>query len=289
MRIRPASRWFAMKFIKRAAAVAAMAASFNSAARADDSTRVIQYHAFSQPTIYCAEGLLCEITLGKDEKITNAWSSAPLWSPSAGSSGTTPVFTVKPEADNLRTNLILTTDRGRDYHLMLVSYDPKKQTQPLYTRFAYDDETWARIKAERRRHPVAEATSAPVPSISAQMDAACAKMPADEQYGTDEKPIALRPQGTPARAGRSVCHTLDATYVQMPLGGTEPNDLPVLVEDAADGVKIVNYTYDAPSRIFRVDDVATEYALVVGSGKSATHLRIQRQIRGTSTACPVKK
>ena len=285
-----------MSYIKRGALAATIAAAVtSSSAFADDSTRVIQYHAFSQPTIYCAQGLLCEITFGKGEKITNAWSAAPLWAPSAGTSGTTPVFTVKPEAADLRTNMILTTDRGRDYHIMLVSYDPakKKMLLPLYTRFAYDDEAWGEAKERARKAAMApkpKATSAPPPSMSAQMDAACAKMPVDEQYGTDPQPADMRPEGTPDRKGRSVCHTLDATYIQMPLTATAPTDLPSLVEDASDGVRIVNYVYDAPSRIFRVDDVGTEYALLIGSGKGAKRLRIQRQISGNaSLSCPVKR
>jgi Conjugal transfer protein len=268
-----------MSFIKRAFAVTVIVASVASAARADQSTRVIQYHAFEQPTIYCAAGMLCEITLAPGEHITNIWNAqAQLWGSdgSVGKAGATPVITLKPETTGLSANFIVTTDHGRDYHIMLQSYNGQKESRALYTRFAYDDE--ARI---RNRHSVRVLAVAP---ISMQMDAACATMPTNELYAIDRKPAGWYPQGTRARMQRSVCHTADATFIQMPLTTTEPTDLPTLVEDVADGPRIVNYTYDAPSRIFRVDGVGAEYALVSGSGKHEKRLRIKRQIGGKAIA-----
>jgi type IV secretory pathway VirB9-like protein len=271
-----------MSCIKRVLAIAAITASVTSAARADQSTRVIQYHPFEQPMISCAAGMLCEITLAPGEHVTNVWNAqAQLWGStgSVGISGATPVITLKPETSGLSANLIVTTDHGRDYHIMLQSYNGQKERRPLYTRFAYDDE--ARLR-DRQRARLVTAAPTPLP-ISIQMDAACAKMPADEVYGIDRKPSELYPQGTRVRNQRSVCHTVDATFIQMPVTATEPTDLPTIVEDVADGSRIVNYTYDAPSRIFRIDGVGAEYALVTGSGKHERRLRIQRHI-GTKDA-----
>jgi hypothetical protein len=280
---------YKMNFIKRAFAVTVVTASVASAAGADQSTRVIQYHAFEQPTIYCAAGMLCEITLAPGERITNIWNAqAQLWGSdgSVGKAGATPVITLKPETAGLSANFIVTTDRGRDYHILLQSYNGQKETRPLYTRFAYDDE--ARIR-DRQSARVLVLAPKPRPKptlmpVSMQMDAACATMPVDEFYGIDRKPAEWYPQGTRARQQRSVCHTADATFIQMPVTTTAPTDLPTLVEDVADGPRVVNYTYDAPSRIFRVDGVGAEYALVSGSGKHERRLRIQRRIGSTVTA-----
>lgn len=278
-----------MNFIKHAFAATVIAASVTATAVADQSTRIIQYHAFEQPTIYCAVGMMCEITLAPDERILNIWNSqAQLWGAdgSVGKVGSTPVLALKPETAGLSANVIVTTDRGRDYHLMLQSYNGQKESRPLYTRFAYDDE--ARMR-DRQTARVLAAAPKPQPkptlmSVSVQMDAACATMPADEFYGIDRKPAEWYPQGTRARNQRAVCHTADATFIQMPVTTTAPTDIPTLVEDVADGPHIVNYTYDPPSRIFRIDGVGAEYALVSGSGKHARRLRIQRRIGRTTIA-----
>lgn len=281
--------------IRGATLAVAVAVSTATSALADTSMRSVEYHAFAQTTIFCATGLLCEIRLAKGEKITNAWSSAPLWAPSNGTAGDTPVFVVKPEKGSLRTNLILTTDAGRDYHLMLVSYDynpddPQSRLLPLYTRFVYDDErrnAALRQRIAAFRNPNAAPVSRTVPQ---QMDDACAKMPPDEEYRTDAVPADLRPEGLLTRGWRAVCHTADATYIQMPLGGPNPTDVPTLVEDLADGSKrIINYTYDPTSRVFKVDDVATEYTLTTGQGKREAHLRIQRHVGQIATAAAPAK
>lgn len=278
-----------MTFTKSAALAVLLAAMIATSAHAETLTRTIQYNANSQPTIYCAAAMLCEIRFADGEKITRAWNpQAQIWSPDGGEVNGRPIVTLKPEAAGFRANFVILTTR-REYHIMLVSYDAtKQQMRPLYTQFAYDDES--RLNARRHAREAALAPKAvvtpPPLTIAQQMDAACAKMPADEQYGTDVQPAELRPYGVPERHSRSVCHTLDATYIQMPLGGPNPTNVPSLVEDdPAGGTRVVNYTYEPQSRIFRVDDVATEYALVVTNGRRESRMRIQRQIGGSATAC----
>jgi hypothetical protein len=51
----------------------------------------------------------------------------------------------------------------------------------------------------------------------------------------------------------------------------------------------VNYTYDPASRIFRVDDVATEYALVQTNGRNESRMRVQRQIAGNAAVSGLPK
>lgn len=266
---------------KSATIVVAVASLLAGTSDADTLTRTIEYHPDAQPTIMCAAGSLCEIRLAFGERIRRIWSAqAPLWAPDASDVNGRPVIALKPEFAGFHTSVSIITDH-REYRLQLVSYDGTKQSYPSDVNFAYNDEArhQARVLAMQ---PKPVPTQTPL-TVAQQMDAACGKMPADEQYGIDPQPAFLHPQGTPARNGRSVCHTLDATYIQMPLGGPEPTDIPTVVEDAPDGVRIVNVAYDPTSRIFHVDDVATEYALV--SGK--TRVRIQRQIGNSAAACAI--
>ncbi len=289
-----------MNYIKRTLLAFAFIAMSHTVASADQSMRIIQYHPDDQPTISCATGLLCEIRLAKGERITNPWIAAPLWAGAAGMAGDTPIFMVKPETGGLVTNLVLATDSGRDYHIMLVSYDynprdPNSHLQPLYTSFAYDDEQWARMKSDRERmrreRRRAQRAKPRLPTVAQQMDAACAAMPSNEQYGTDVNPRQFRPEGLATRGGRPACHNQYATYIQMPLGGPNPTDIPALVENANGTRRIVNYTYDAASRIFKVDDVASEYLLTTGQGKHTMALRVQWQVQNhdDASACKRKK
>jgi hypothetical protein len=279
-----------MNFIRRSVPPLFLGALLTGSTSAEDLTRTIEYHPNDSPTIYCAAGLECEIRLASGERITRAENpEAQLWSPDAGVTNGRVVLMLKPEAPGLRANYIVLTDK-REYRMWLVSYDGTQGMRPLYTAFAYNDE--ARLQARQHARELAMAPKPPPPpTVAQQMDAACAGMAANEEYGTDVDPIVnrepmnLRPVGLPSRAGRSVCHNLQTTYIQMPTGGPNPTDVPSLVERASDGDRIVNYTYEPNSRIFRVDDVAPEYALV--SGK--VRLRIQRLISGIATACPTPR
>ena len=93
-------------------------------------------------------------------------------------------------------------------------------------------------------------------------------MAAGDVYGTSTEPADIRPS--------RMCHSVDHTFIQLPTSSTVPNDVPVLVEAAPGGDRTVNYTYDAPSRIYRIDGVANEYALVTSSGKNSQRMRVQR-------------
>jgi hypothetical protein len=262
-----------MIFTKRGALAFTLAAAIAAGAQAAPLTRTIEYDSNAQPTIYCAAAMLCEIRLAFGERVTRAWNGqAQLWSPDGGVVNGRPIITLKPEAPGFKTNFVILTTQ-REYRIMLVSYDGTKQTAPLYTQFVYNAEARHRIAIAPKPAPTARPLT-----IAEQMDRACAKMPADELYGIDAQPANLHPEGLASRNRRSVCHTLTATYIQMPLGGPEPTNIPTVVEDAPDGVRIVNAPYDPTSRIFHVDDVAAEYSLISGKAR----LRIERQIAGVA-------
>ncbi|MGH7755042.1 MAG: TrbG/VirB9 family P-type conjugative transfer protein [Vulcanimicrobiaceae bacterium] len=258
--------------------MSALLASVATPAIANDAIfRFIQYEPRSQPIIYCPAGLLCEITFEPGERVRDGLNAqVPLWDPHLIYEGTTPQtphLVVKPDAPDLTTNVVITTDR-RTYHLMLMSTHRRRA---VYVEYRYDDERRARARElarYERAHPQPTPPPTPMP-VTAQIDLACASMPASDAYDTDSQPANLRPLRT--------CHSIDHTYIQLGPTGTVPTDVPILVEPSPDGDRVVNYTYDAPSRVFRVDGVGYEYALILGSGKGAPRLRIRRVIRKPSS------
>lgn len=271
-----------MNFAKRAALAAGLTAAVASSASADPEMQTIEFNPNAHPTIECAATFMCEIRLERGEHVTRAWHpQVQIWGVDAGTVNGRPVISFKPETPGLYANFIVLTDK-REYELWMRSYDidvyHKRHTDPppFYTQFVFDRE-----EKEKARHQAAVIAALPKPSptprpltVAEQMDRACASMPVGEQYGIDREPRVFHPEGIASRNGRGVCHSLTATYIQMPLGGPEPTVVPSLVEDAPDGVRIINAPYDPQSRIFKADDVAEEYALVV-NGK---RLRIQRQV-----------
>lgn len=270
-----------MNFVRRAALAAGIALAVSSGAFADSETQTMEFNRNAHPTIECAATFMCEIRLERGEHVTRAWHpQVQIWGVDAGVVNDRPVISFKPETPGLYANFIVLTDK-REYELWMRSYnidDYHKRHQdppPFYTQFVYDQEETAKA---RHRAAIVAAMPKPTPrplTVAEQMDKACALMPAGEQYGIDREPRAFHPEGLASRNGRPVCHSLSATYIQMPLGGPDPTVVPSLVENAPDGVRVINAPYDPQSRIFKADAVADEYALVV-SGK---RLRIQRQVK----------
>jgi len=250
-------------------------------------TRTIQYNADASPTIYCASGLECEIRLALGERIVRAENpQAQLWGPDAAVVNDRVDLLLKPETPGLRANYIVITTK-REYRMWLVSYDPTKEPlRPLYTQFATDADE--RLKARHRARVIAAAPK-PVPTpapltVAQQMDAACRAMPANEQYVVvrekhrkGDADVTMAPEALASRGGRGVCSNDQHTFFQEPLSGAEPPHVPSLVEiDSAGRTNLVVAPYDPASRIFRSDDVASEYAFVL----DGVRLTIQRQIDG---------
>jgi type IV secretory pathway VirB9-like protein len=240
-------------------------APFAGEAKANDATfREIQFHAFSQPVIYCVAAMECEVVLQAGEHVKDSVNSqATLWDGQMLYEGVDPQIphlVVKPPMAGLAANLIVTTDK-RTYRILFRSV---ASSFPTYTRFHYDDE--ARLAARLHARDVARVPATPAPlTIAAAMDAACATMPTTDWYGTDAQPIEMRPART--------CHDASHTYVQMPTSATVPSDLPVVMEAAADGDRTINSSYDDASRTYRIDGVADEYVLL--AAKHRMHVQLQ--------------
>jgi type IV secretory pathway VirB9-like protein len=250
-------------WIFAAITLAALAALAARAAAADVSFRTIQYRPYEQMTVVCPVNLLCVLRLEPGERIRNGlnsqlgvWESNDIYE---GGDEQTPMLTFKPQAQGLRANVIVTTNR-RTYIVLLES---SAGDSPTYIRFAYDAESRARARELARSRPAA----APRPlTISERLDAACSWMSTNapgETYDADPQPVRWRP----AR----VCHDARTTWLALAPLSTVATDLPVLHELTPGGERIVNYSVFATDRIIRVDGVADGYVLRAG-GKDAMHV-----------------
>jgi type IV secretory pathway VirB9-like protein len=161
-------------------------------------------------------------------------------------------------------NVVVATSE-RVYRLRLTS---TSSTRPTYAEFTYA----APVVAHKT---IAKPTPAPGPL--AQMDAACAAMPENERYGTDPQPAQWRPV--------RVCHNASRTFIQLPYSATVPTDVPQVLVVTASGDETVIAPYDPASRIYGVDLVPDALVLMLGHGKHAMRMRVQRQfVSPTSVA-----
>jgi type IV secretion system protein VirB9 len=201
-----------------------------------------QYHPMRQANLSCAVGFLCEIVLEPGEQLRNGFTPEPsVWDPHVGYAGDgilTPHLILKPRRPGLATNLIITTNR-RVYRIYVRAVVAQ---EPTYMFYHYD--------TERRA-----ATPSPVSTpFNAQI--ACTRASLAEYRITGPDP--WRPT--------IACNDGGHTYMQMVRSSTVPTDLPVVFaridRDRKD--QIVNWTYDAGNRVYRVDGVFEHLILAVG-------------------------
>lgn len=242
-------------------------------ARAQSATwRVVEFHADQQVSVDCGVGLLCEIRLQPGERVRGGLGSlVELWDNHLvydGTSPETPHLVVKPESTGLHENVLITTSR-RVYHLFLNSTN---STSPTYLRFVYGDQERAEAHHAARLREIAarrERAARPVPTARpiTTIEQACASI-RQPKWTADSSPAEFRP--------RAICESTDHTFVALPLGKTEPTDLPVPFAETADGERPVNYRYDAASRVFTIDGTAPSYVLLATAGKHSVRMRIAR-------------
>jgi hypothetical protein len=244
---------------------------------ADADWQMVEYHANEQVTIYCGAVLLCDVTLEPGEHINAGLGSlAQLWDNQLiyeGEHPATPHLVLKPYRSGLRENVLVTTNH-RIYRLYFVSTDSNR---PTYMRFLFTDEEHARehhaqrmreiAVADRQRRMREQRSRKFVPPKISELDQACVSMP-QPGWRMDHTP----PEFTP----RQVCESIDHTFIALPLGATQPTDLPIPFLLTPDGDRPVNYRFDVRSRVFIIDGTATDYVLIATSGRNHIRLRIQR-------------
>src|ERR1035441_5228401 len=243
----------------------------NGAAPGPDG-RVLFAFGAGLPTVVCAPLRVCLIELQPGEKLVGEpqigdsvrWNVAPATFGKGDES--TAMLVLKPQMPGLDTNLLITTDR-RAYYVRLVS---KANDYVSRVAFVYNDDDggkkWKDHFAEQKREERAAARSSvqPQPAVLFSVE----RLHFDYQIkGGDEN---IRPQ--------RVFDDGSKTYIQM-----SPNvanrEAPVLMVVGADGKgEVVNYR--VKDQMYIVDRLFEHAQLVLGSGKKAQKVEINRDHRG---------
>jgi type IV secretion system protein VirB9 len=228
--------------------------------------RILYSYGAGLPTVVCAPLRVCMIELQAGEKLVGEphigdsvrWNLSPA---SYGNGDTaTSVIALKPLAPGLDTNLLITTDR-RAYYLRLLS---KPDDYVARVAFAYPDEEenerkWREHLAqqkdqERRASQIAELPRNALESMFFDYRV---------KGGDDStRPIRVFDDGK-------------KTYIQMgPLA--KNREVPALVIIGADGKQeMVNYR--VKDDMYIVDRLFDRAALILGSGKKARRVEINRE------------
>ncbi len=243
----------------------------NGAAPGPDG-RVLFAFGAGLPTVVCAPLRVCLIELQPGEKLVGEpqigdsvrWNVAPATFGKGDES--TAMLVLKPQMPGLDTNLLITTDR-RAYYVRLVS---KANDYVSRVAFVYNDDDggkkWKDHFAEQKREEIAAARSSvqTQPAVLFSVE----RLHFDYQIkGGDEN---IRPQ--------RVFDDGSKTYIQM-----SPNvanrEAPVLMVVGADGKgEVVNYR--VKDQMYIVDRLFEHAQLVLGSGKKAQKVEINRDHRG---------
>jgi type IV secretion system protein VirB9 len=227
--------------------------------------RVLYSYGAGLPTMVCAPLRVCIIELQTGEKLVGEphigdsvrWNLSPALYGNGESA--TSVIVLKPQTAGLDTNLLITTDR-RAYYLRLLS---KPEDYVARVAFAYPGEEeserkW-RIQMEQQKEQQREATRiAELPANAVESMHFAYKV-----KGGDDvmRPVRVFDDGK-------------KTYIQMN-PAVKNREAPVLVIVGPDGKQeMVNYR--VKEDLYIVDRLFERAALILGSGKKARKVEIQR-------------
>lgn len=231
--------------------------------------RVLYSYGAGLPTVVCAPLRVCMIELQSGEKLVGEphIGDSVRWnlSPAMYGNGTsaTSVIVLKPQGPGLDTNLLITTDR-RAYYLRLLS---KSDDYVARVAFAYPDEEendkkWQQHLAEQKAQETKATRIAELPPNAV-----------DSMYfnyrlkGGDDniRPVRVFDDGK-------------KTYIQISQAARN-REAPVLVVIGPDGKQeMVNYR--VKDDMYIVDRLFERAELILGSGKKARKVEIDRERKG---------
>jgi type IV secretion system protein TrbG len=221
------------------------------------------------PTVVCAPLRVCMIELQSGEKLVGEphigdsvrWNLSPAMYGNGANS--TSVIVLKPQGPGLDTNLLITTDR-RAYYLRLLS---KPEDYVARVAFAYpDDESnerkWQQHLAEQKEQQMKSTRIADMPPNAIESMFFNYRL-----KGGDEsiRPVRVFDDGK-------------KTYIQIS-EAAKNREAPVLVVIGSDGKQeMVNYR--VKDDMYIVDRLFDRAELVLGSGKKARKVEIERERKG---------
>ncbi len=230
--------------------------------------RVLYSYGAGLPTVVCAPLRVCMIELQSGEKLVGEphigdsvrWNLSPAMYGSGAS--LTSVIVLKPQGPGLDTNLLITTDR-RAYYLRLLS---KPEDYVARVAFAYpaDDDSekkWQQHIAEQKDQQIKSTRIAELPPNAVDAMYFNYRLKGDDNI----KPVRVFDDGK-------------KTYIQI--SATAKNrEAPVLVVIDAEGKQeMVNYR--VKDDMYIVDRLFDRAELILGSGKKAHKVEIDRERKG---------
>ena len=231
--------------------------------------RVLYSYGAGLPTVVCAPLRVCMIELQSGEKLVGEphigdsvrWNLSPAMYGNGANS--TSVIVLKPQGPGLDTNLLITTDR-RAYYLRLLS---KPEDYVARVAFAYpDDENnerkWQQHLAEQKEQQMKSTRIAEMPPNAIESMFFNYRL-----KGGDEsvRPVRVFDDGK-------------KTYIQIS-EAAKNREAPVLVVIGSDGKQeMVNYR--VKDDMYIVDRLFDRAELVLGSGKKARKVEIERERKG---------
>lgn len=234
--------------------------------------RVIYPFGMGQPTLTCAPERVCDIELERGEAVSNvAVGDSVRWQiAAAASENDRPHVIVKPVAEGLKTNLIITTSK-RTYRITLKS---DKNAYVTALAFSYPDELakqWQQAAKEAKKE--AERVDVHLPEFSIDH--------IDENYIIQRETVGNRWYclwlcgGTKAPyAPQRVFDDGTHVYIQMP-DFMQKIELPTLILRGVDGKEeIVNYRVVKGGKWLIVDKLFDRGWLLTGVGRNQYKISI---------------
>jgi type IV secretion system protein VirB9 len=231
--------------------------------------RVLYAFGAGLPSVVCAPLRVCMIELQAGEKLVGEpqIGDSVRWHLSPAMFGTgetaTPVIVLKPFNPGLDTNLLITTDR-RAYYLRLLS---KPDDYVARVAFAYPDDEdsqrqWREHLAKQKERDRKQTQIAELPANAVESMNFAYKVTGGD---TTMRPVRVFDDGR-------------KTYIQMSVEA-QHREAPVLVVIGTDGKQeMVNYR--VKESMYIVDRLFERAELVLGAGKKARKVKIDRERKG---------
>ncbi len=230
--------------------------------------RVLYSFGAGLPTMVCAPLRVCMIELQAGEKLVGEpqigdsvrWNLSPAMYGQGG--GVTSVIVLKPQAPGLDTNLLITTDR-RAYYLRLLS-KPEDYVARLAFAYPNDEENerkWQQHLADQKDKERKASTIAELPANAAESLNFSYRVNGDEAL----RPVRVFDDGR-------------KTYIQI-TQAVRNREAPVLVV-VGPGKKQEMVNYRVKDDMYIVDRLFEKAHLVLGNGKKARRVEIDRERKG---------
>jgi type IV secretion system protein VirB9 len=227
--------------------------------------RVLYSYGAGLPTVVCAPLRVCMIELQSGEKLVGEpqigdsvrWNLSPALYGSGASS--TSVIVLKPQAPGLDTNLLITTDR-RAYYPRLVS---KPDDYVARVAFAYPDDEENERKWQEHL------------AVQKEQQAKSTQIPELPPNAIEAMYFNYRLKGDDAIRPVRVFDDGKKTYIQIS-DAARNQEAPALVVIGPDSKQeMVNYR--VKDNMYIVDRIFDRAELILGSGKKARKVEIDRE------------